>query len=96
MIQMNLFTKQKEKDLEKELTVSRGRMGKGIVRKFGMDVYTSLYFKWITNKNLLYTTWNYAQCYAAAWMAGEFGREWIYVYVWLSPFAVHLKPSQQC
>ena len=22
---------------------------------------------------------------------GEFGREWIHVYVWLSPFAVHLK-----
>ena len=22
--------------------------------------------------------------------------EWIYVYVWLSPFAVHLKPSQHC
>ena len=26
----------------------------------------------------------------------EFGREWIHVYVWLNPFAVHLKLSQQC
>jgi len=27
----------------------------------------------------------------AAWMGGEFGGEWIHVYVCLSPFAVHLK-----
>ena len=41
-----------------------------------------LYLKWITNKDLLYTTWNSAQCYVAAWIGGEFGREWIHVYVW--------------
>ena len=29
-------------------------------------------------------------------MGGEFGEEWIHVYVWLSPFAVHLKLSQHC
>ena len=32
-------------------------------------------------------------CYAAAWMGGEFGGEWIHVYVWLSPLADHLKLS---
>ena len=26
----------------------------------------------------------------------EFGGEWIHVYVWLSAFAAHLKPSQPC
>ena len=30
----------------------------------------------------------------AAWMGGEFEGEWIHVYAWLSPFAVHLKLSQ--
>ena len=25
-----------------------------------------------------------APCYLAAWMGGEFGGEWIHVYVWLS------------
>ena len=45
----------------------------GIVREFGMDMYTLLYVKWITNKDLLYSTWNSAQCYVAAWMGGEFG-----------------------
>ena len=29
-------------------------------------------------------------------MGGEFGGEWIHVYVWLSPFAVHQKLLQRC
>ena len=47
MIQMNLFTKQKQTDSEKELRVAEqgGRMGEGIVRKFGMDMHTLLYLK---------------------------------------------------
>ena len=37
-----------------------------------------------------------AQCYVAAWRGEESGGEWIPVYVWLSPFAVHLKLLQHC
>ena len=59
-----------------------------------MGLYTLLYLKWITNKGLLYSTGNSGQCYVAGWMGGEFGGEWIHVYVRLSPFAVHLKLSQ--
>ena len=29
-------------------------------------------------------------------MREEFGGEGIHIYVWLSPFTVHLKPSQHC
>ena len=29
-------------------------MGGGILREFGMDMYTLLYLKWITNKSLVY------------------------------------------
>ena len=65
--------------------------GEGVVREFGMAMYTLLYLKQKTNRDLLYITWNSAQCYVAAWMGGEFGGEWIPVYAWLSPFAVHLK-----
>ena len=36
---------------------------------------------------------NSAQCYVVALMGGEFGGQWIHVYVWLSIFAVHLKLS---
>ena len=101
--------------------------GEGTVWNFGEVMYTLLYLKRITNKDVLYSTGNSAQCYMAAWMGGEFGggsvqfrsvarscpnlcdpmtritpglpvhhhlpELWIHVYVWLSPFAVHLKLS---
>ena len=45
-------------------------------------MYILLYLKWITNKDLLYSTENSAQCYEAAWMGGEFRGEWIRVYIY--------------
>ena len=71
----------------------REEWGEGIIREFGVEMYTLLYLKWITNKVLLHSIWNFAHCYMAAWMRGEFEGEWIHVYVWLPPFAVHLKLS---
>ena len=32
--------------------------GEGVLRDFGIAVYTLLYLKCITNKNPLYSTWN--------------------------------------
>ena len=55
-----------------------------------------LYLKQVNNKVLLYSTWNSAQCYVAAWMRGKFGGEWIFVYVWLHPFTAQMKLSQYC
>ena len=46
-----------------------------IVKEFGMAMHTLLYLKWITNKDLLYSTGNSDQCYVAAWMGVEFGGE---------------------
>ena len=82
-------------DLKNRLWLLGVRIGEGIVREFATNTYTLLYLKQITNKDLLSSTGNSAQCYVAAWMGGEFGGEWIHVYVWLSPFAVQLKLSQQ-
>ena len=50
--------------------------GKGIVRESGINMYTLIYLKWITSKDLLYSTGNSAQCYVAAWvgMGGELGK----------------------
>ena len=67
-----------------------------LIRVLETDRYTVLYLKWITNKSILYSTGNSAQCYVAAWVGGGFGGEWIHVYVWLSHFAIHLKLSQHC
>ena len=83
MIQINLQNRKRLTDLGNELMVTRG--------KYVMDMYTLLYVKWITKRDLLYSTENSAQCYVAAWTGGEFGGECIHVYVWLSPFVVHLE-----
>ena len=52
-----------------------------MVKEFGMDMYTLLHLKWITNKDLLHNTGDSALCYVAARMGGEFGGEWIPDYV---------------
>ena len=46
--------------------VIEGMKGEGMVRESGMDMYTQFYLKWITNKDLLYSTGNSAQCSVAA------------------------------
>ena len=76
MIQINLQNRKRLTDLENELMVARGE---GIVREFGMDMYTLLYFKWITNKDPLYM-----ELYSllwSAWIGEGFGGEWIHVHV---------------
>ena len=42
-----------------------------------MDMYTLLYLKRVTSKDLLYGTGNSVQRYVAVWMGREFGGEWI-------------------
>ena len=65
-------------------------LGKGQLGSFGIDRYTLLYSKWVTNKDhpiaqgaLLSVMW------WPGWegILGENG----YMCVWLSPFTVHLK-----
>ena len=58
---MKLFTNRNRlTDLEIEFMVMGGG---GIDSEFGTDMYTLLYLKWITNKDLLYNTGNSAQYY---------------------------------
>ena len=60
---MNLFTKQKQSHRLRKRTYGCWGYGWGesIVREFGMDMSTLLDLKWITNKDLLYITGNFAQ-----------------------------------
>ena len=64
-----------------------------MVREVGIDMYTLLYLRWITNKVLLYSTENSSQCYVEAWMGGEFVGEWIHVYVTAESFYYPLKTT---
>ena len=61
--------------------VAGGKIQGRDFKEFRVDMYILLYLKWITHKNLLYSVWNSAQCYVVAWMGGEFGEQWIHVYV---------------
>ena len=78
----NELTYKTETDSEtsrRSLWLLGGRMGE----RDNYGVWDGLlYLKWITNKDLLYSTWNSVQRYEAAWMKGEFG---VHVFVWLSP-----------
>ena len=49
--------------------------------EIGIDIYTLLYIKLITNKDLLYSTGNSTQYSVMAYMGKESKKEWIYVYV---------------
>ena len=54
-------------DLGNEFMVARAeKKGKGTVRKFGLDMHTLPYLKWITNKDLLLSRGNSARCHMAA------------------------------
>ena len=51
-----------------------------------MDMDTRLCLTRRTSQDLLASPGNSGRCHAAAGMGGEFGGEWVRVYVWLSPF----------
>ena len=68
------------------LWLPRGRIGR---RVFGVDMCTLLYLKCITNKILLYSMGNSAQCFVAVtwmWIRGESLEEngYIHTYVWVT------------
>ena len=78
IIETNLQNSNRSTDFEKELIVAGGGgvgiRGRGIVREFGMDTYTQMYLKWVTN--LLYSTRNSVQRYVAVWIeVGSLGED---------------------
>ena len=55
--------------------------GRGIVREFGIDMYTLLYLKWITNNDQLYSTENCIQYLVMTYNGKETEKECIYACV---------------
>ena len=70
---MNLFTKQKEthRHIKQTQDYQRGKQGGGINKEFGINIYTLLYIKQITNKDLLYSTGNYTQYFVITYKGKE-------------------------
>ena len=90
-----LGNKQTHRLRERTRGYQRARMGLKVDWEFGMDMYTLLlHLKWITIKDLLYSTGNSAQYSAITYMGKEFEKEEIRVYVQLNHFAIRLKLSQ--
>ena len=58
---MHLYTKQKQTHRHRKLMVTQGEKGGGINQEYRIKRYKLLYIKQISNKDLLYSTWNYIQ-----------------------------------
>ena len=82
MIQMNLFTKQKQTHRQRtDLWLPRGtREGGGKDWEFGISRCKLLYREWINNKVLLYSTGNYIQYPVINQNGKEYEKEFIYMY----------------
>ena len=61
--------------------VTREVRGGGINWEIGIDIYTLLYKKYITNKDLLYSIGNSSQYSVMTYMRKRSKKEWIYAYV---------------
>ena len=65
--------------------------------EFGIYMCTQLYFKWITNRDLVYiaqgTLLNFM--WQPEWEGGLGENGYMYIHM-AESFAVHLKPSQHC
>ena len=79
---MDLFTKQKQSHICRKQSYGSGGKGGGRINwEIGIDIYTLLYIKQITSKDLLYSRGNSTQYAVMAYMGKESKKEWIYVYV---------------
>ena len=78
---MNLFRKQRDsQNLKINLWLPKGKSGEGgINQEIGIDKYTLLYIKQITNKDLRYSTGNSTQYSVITYAGKESEIEWIHV-----------------
>ena len=68
-------------NVENKLMVTRGWWVGEINWEIGMDIYTLLYIKQVTNKDLLYSIGNPTQYFVMTYTGKESKKEQIYVHV---------------
>ena len=70
---MNLFTKQKQTHrLRQKFMVTRDKgWAEGIVREFGINMYTLLYLKWITNISQSVQLLSHVRLFVTLWTAAH-------------------------
>ena len=94
---MNLYTKQKQTDRQRKQTYGYqgGREGGGINSEFGINIYTLLYVKQITNKDLLYSTGNCTQYFVITYK-GKKSEKKIDIYVCITESLCYTSEIQHC
>ena len=75
-------------------SIKAGTRGADKLGDWDWHIHTTIYK--IDNKDLLYSTGNTTHYSVMAYMGKESKKEWIYVYVQLIHFTVHLKLTQHC
>ena len=78
---MILFARNRDTEVENKYMDTRGEGEGGMNWEIGIDIYTLLCIKQITNENLLYSTGNSTQYSVVTYMGKESKKEGIYVYV---------------
>ena len=79
---MNLFTKQKQIHRHRKQIYGYQREGwRGINQEFEVKIYTLLYIKQTTNKDLQYNTGNYTEFLIITYNERECKKEYIYIYI---------------
>ena len=72
ILQTHLWNRNRLTDLEKEFMVARGNDGRRDSSGIWVDMNTLLFLKWMTNKDLLYSTGNSVECNVADMTGREF------------------------
>ena len=75
---MNLFTKQKQTHRHRKQTYGYQRE-----KGFGINIHLLPYIKYITNKDLLYSTGNYTEYFVTTYKVKESDKEDIYLSIYL-------------
>ena len=68
-------------DIENKLMVTKGETGRRVKLEVWDYIYTLLYIKQITNKDLLYSTENYTQYFVITYKGKESEKIDVYVYI---------------
>ena len=74
-------SKSKKKKSPKMCFQKPKQLGAGINQEFGINIYTLLCIKQVTNKDLLYSAGNSTQYSVITYVGKMTEKEWIYIYV---------------
>ena len=90
---MNLENTNRLRDGDGTYGCLQGRSGGKDSKEFGMNRYTLCYLKWMKQGPAVQHRELWSMPCGSLDGRGVWG-EWMHAYVWLSPFAVHLRLSQ--